>query len=117
MQPERQRTTTGNLPTFDHVAHATSQRRTFSAHRMPPCRWICLCTMGWHEVLAGKPLLLARVRCASWVAHLSRAASGIPMADKHSSVNHRRRAGRPPAGAKEGEKVKDYPQLSIRVPI
>jgi predicted DNA-binding protein len=29
----------------------------------------------------------------------------------------RRRAGRPPAGAKEGEKVKDYPQLSIRVPI
>jgi len=31
--------------------------------------------------------------------------------------NHRRRAGRPPAGAKNGEKVKDYPQLSIRVPI
>src|SRR5436189_6438895 len=31
-------------------------------------------------------------------------------------VNPRRRAGRPPAGAKEGEKVKDYPQLSIRVP-
>lgn len=30
--------------------------------------------------------------------------------------NHRRRAGRPPAGAKDGEKVKDYPQLSIRVP-
>jgi hypothetical protein len=29
----------------------------------------------------------------------------------------RRRAGRPPAGAREGEKVKDYPQLSIRVPI
>ena len=27
-----------------------------------------------------------------------------------------RRAGRPPAGAREGEKVKDYPQLSIRVP-
>ena len=25
--------------------------------------------------------------------------------------------GRPPAGAKEGEKVKDYPQLSIRVPL
>ena len=31
-------------------------------------------------------------------------------------VGPRRRAGRPPAGAKEGEKVKDYPQLSIRVP-
>jgi predicted DNA-binding protein len=30
---------------------------------------------------------------------------------------NRRRAGRPPAGAKEGERVKDYPQLSIRVPI
>jgi predicted DNA-binding protein len=29
----------------------------------------------------------------------------------------RRRVGRPPAGAREGEKVKDYPQLSIRVPI
>jgi hypothetical protein len=29
----------------------------------------------------------------------------------------RRRAGRPPAGAKAGEKVKDYPQLSIRVPV
>jgi len=28
----------------------------------------------------------------------------------------RRRAGRPPAGAREGEKVKDYPQLSVRVP-
>ena len=34
------------------------------------------------------------------------------MHDKRS----RRRAGRPPAGAREGEKVKDYPQLSIRVP-
>jgi predicted DNA-binding protein len=29
----------------------------------------------------------------------------------------RRRAGRPPAGARAGEKVKDYPQLSIRVPM
>ena len=28
----------------------------------------------------------------------------------------RPRIGRPPAGAREGEKVKDYPQLSIRVP-
>jgi len=31
-------------------------------------------------------------------------------------IAERRRVGRPPAGAKEGEKVKDYPQLSIRVP-
>jgi predicted DNA-binding protein len=37
------------------------------------------------------------------------------MSDKHAAP--RRRAGRPPAGAKHGEKVKDYPQLSIRVPI
>ncbi|HUR34885.1 MAG TPA: hypothetical protein VM032_13880 [Vicinamibacterales bacterium] len=29
---------------------------------------------------------------------------------------NRRRAGRPPAGARAGEKVKDYPQLSVRVP-
>src|SRR5438874_13803732 len=27
-----------------------------------------------------------------------------------------RRVGRPPAGARAGEKVKDYPQLSIRLP-
>ena len=27
-----------------------------------------------------------------------------------------RRVGRPPAGARDGEKVKDYPQLSIRLP-
>ena len=28
----------------------------------------------------------------------------------------RPRIGRPPAGAREGERVKDYPQLSFRVP-
>jgi predicted DNA-binding protein len=28
----------------------------------------------------------------------------------------RRRIGRPPAGARAGERVKDYPQLSIRLP-
>ena len=28
----------------------------------------------------------------------------------------RRRAGRPPAGARAGEKVRDYPQLSVRLP-
>ena len=31
-------------------------------------------------------------------------------------VSERRKIGRPPAGAREGEKVKDYPQLSIRLP-
>jgi predicted DNA-binding protein len=47
-------------------------------------------------------------------AHLSRASPALPaMPDKRE----RRRAGRPPAGAREGERVKDYPQLSIRVPV
>jgi predicted DNA-binding protein len=32
------------------------------------------------------------------------------------AVKIRRPIGRPPAGARAGEKVKDYPQLSIRVP-
>ena len=36
---------------------------------------------------------------------------------KAGKARERRPVGRPPAGAKEGEKVKDYPQLSIRVPI
>ena len=31
-------------------------------------------------------------------------------------TKERRRVGRPPAGARAGEKVKDYPQLSIRLP-
>src|SRR5215470_9841964 len=38
------------------------------------------------------------------------------MTDKPPRSTGRRRAGRPPAGAREGEKVKDYPQLSLRVP-
>jgi predicted DNA-binding protein len=32
-------------------------------------------------------------------------------------THERRRIGRPPAGARAGEKVKDYPQLSIRLPL
>ncbi len=36
------------------------------------------------------------------------------MAPKGS--RERKRIGRPPAGARDGEKVKDYPQLSIRLP-
>ena len=39
------------------------------------------------------------------------------MADDRPSTTTRRKAGRPPAGAREGEKVKDYPQLSIRLPM
>jgi hypothetical protein len=34
-----------------------------------------------------------------------------------SKAKDHRRVGRPPAGAKQGERVKDYPQLSIRVPV
>jgi predicted DNA-binding protein len=37
------------------------------------------------------------------------------MSPKHAAVRPRR-IGRPPAGAREGEKVKDYPQLSVRLP-
>ena len=36
--------------------------------------------------------------------------------NNHLNHNGRRRVGRPPAGAKTGEKVRDYPQLSVRVP-
>jgi hypothetical protein len=39
------------------------------------------------------------------------------MPDKRDpKIKDRRRVGRPPAG-EGGEKVKDYPQLSIRVPL
>jgi predicted DNA-binding protein len=40
---------------------------------------------------------------------------GITMSDERARP--RRRVGRPPAGARAGERVKDYPQLSIRVPV
>ena len=36
--------------------------------------------------------------------------------DDNRTTTRPRRVGRPPAGARAGEKVKDYPQLSIRVP-
>ena len=37
--------------------------------------------------------------------------------NRDSKAKDRRPVGRPPAGAREGERVKDYPQLSIRVPL
>src|SRR5215470_2353256 len=59
--------------------------------------------------------MFARVRCAPESARFNRAAPApSTMTDNRIP---RRRAGRPPAGAREGEKVKDYPQLSIRVPV
>lgn len=38
------------------------------------------------------------------------------MPEKTKASRLKPRIGRPPAGAREGEKVKDYPQLSIRLP-
>lgn len=37
------------------------------------------------------------------------------MAGKGSTRD--RRIGRPPAGARRGERVRDYPQISIRLPL
>jgi hypothetical protein len=36
--------------------------------------------------------------------------------DNDNRSKGRRRVGRPPAGARDGEKVKDYPQVSVRLP-
>lgn len=52
----------------------------------------------------------------NWRISVVPAGDPTIMSAKHTN-QHRRRVGRPPAGAREGEKVKDYPQLSIRVPI
>jgi hypothetical protein len=38
------------------------------------------------------------------------------MTQGRTRSRERRRIGRPPAGARAGERVKDYPQLSIRLP-
>ena len=38
------------------------------------------------------------------------------MVSSKRSVKAPRRIGRPPAGARAGERVKDYPQLSVRLP-
>src|SRR6185436_13399549 len=62
------------------------------------------------------PPMLARVPCAAECAHLNRAAPAHPTMADNRVNKERRRAGRPPAGAKQGERVTDYPQLSIRVP-
>ena len=40
----------------------------------------------------------------------------MPRATPRKLSKVSRPIGRPPAGAREGEKVKDYPQLSIRLP-
>jgi predicted transcriptional regulator len=43
--------------------------------------------------------------------------AGLPSAGRAvNAVRKRKRVGRPPAGARTGEKVTDYPQLSVRLP-
>jgi hypothetical protein len=77
--------------------------------------WRRPCSVRKHDIRAGDIPLRARARYAAELAYLNRAAPVAPtMAD--TRLSGRRRAGRPPAGAKEGEKVRDYPQLSIRLP-
>jgi predicted DNA-binding protein len=56
------------------------------------------------------------VRRATECARLSHAAPVLPIMSDNRQHKPRKRAGRPPAGARFGEKVKDYPQLSVRVP-
>jgi predicted DNA-binding protein len=65
------------------------------------------------DVSAGARIAAARmVRYAPGFAYFSHATPASDAMEDRS----RRRVGRPPAGAKNGEKVTDYPQLSIRVP-
>jgi predicted DNA-binding protein len=73
--------------------------------------------MDEHEVFARGDLLLPRVRCTPESVHLSRAAAAASLMPRQRMTHRRGRVGRPPAGARSGEKVKDYPQVSVRVPL
>lgn len=42
--------------------------------------------------------------------------AGVNQAGVNQAGERAGRVGRPPAGAKAGERVKDYPQVSVRVP-
>jgi len=71
------------------------------------------CCVGWRQFgdACTSPM-------RSGVCAFIRASPAHPIMSEHrAKIKDRRRAGRPPAGAKEGERVKDYPQLSIRVPM
>jgi predicted DNA-binding protein len=68
-----------------------------------------------HDIVAGESSDHACARYAPESAYLNHAPPGTPTMSE-TRLNGRRRAGRPPAGAKHGEKVRDYPQLSIRIP-
>src|SRR5713226_9638146 len=60
------------------------------------------------EIIAGLLLAQTQQSYTAAVAWLTKAAD-TPKA--------RRRSGRPPSGVRAGEKVKEYPQLSIRLPL
>jgi predicted DNA-binding protein len=87
--------------------------------------WISPCTNGWREVWLAFTHRCLHESDAQWNARISAVPAPAPatMPDNRmkvvadNRVKERRRAGRPPAGAKQGERVKDYPQLSIRVPV
>jgi predicted DNA-binding protein len=79
---------------------------------------LCLAQPDSADDFAGLPLFLARapIHIGMRVSQPCREATLTMSDSRDPRSKSRRRAGRPPAGAKLGEKVKDYPQLSIRVP-
>ena len=70
-----------------------------------------------HGVFAGVYRRHTHESDAQRSARISAVQSPAPPIMSEQRVRDRRRVGRPPAGARQGEKVKDYPQLSIRVPV
>jgi len=72
-------------------------------------------TVSWLATLAPSPMYVWRT--PHRYSRIGVSFARYPDVMRDQRVRERRRAGRPPAGAKQGEKVKDYPQLSIRVPV
>src|ERR1700676_3519378 len=58
---------------------------------------------------------MAQSRAIASVKRLNRMGRG-DQKERRREGQQRRRAGRPPGGAHPGEKVKDYPQVSLRIP-
>jgi predicted DNA-binding protein len=142
MQPERQRGVLENAVNGESGGTQPSRRATLlSPGRITPQHanfhsrnrllrrrprelpaghtyWTLLCStpeswcFRWRFIVAG----IRSMRIGIRASQPCLARDPTTMSDKRAP-RHRRRAGRPPAGAREGEKVKDYPQLSIRVPI
>src|SRR4051812_35974656 len=79
--------------------------------------WLPVCTNDRHVIFAGVNRRNTHESDAQRSARISAVRRPTVLTMSEQRVRDRRRAGRPPAGAKEGEKVKDYPQLSIRVPV